>query len=710
MISNSLLESLQLYTELYHKPYTKASLIAGLPMKKGSDSIDLYPNDQFESLFKRAALNANLKSKLVEISLDELAPEQLPVIILTSSKQSVIIDSFDDEKTKAKVVVRDNDGDIIQEWIGIEKLKQEYAGSTYLLKQLYSLNQEQKLLKSDLKHWFWSTIGISKKIYIDVLFASILVNIFILATPLFTMNVYDRVIPNNSTETLTVFAIGVLLAYTIDFFAKQIRAYFLEIAAKKSDVIISSMLFERVMWLKMSHFPASVGSFANNLKDFDSLRSFLTNATLAAFIDFPFVVIFLAVIFYIGGPIVIVPIVIIIFLLIFGLLIKKPLQRHIEELHQIAAQKSGILIESLHNIETIKTLGISSHMQWTWEETVGKNSQIGLKMRVLSAIIPNITNFAMQLGSVLVVVYGVFLIKDFELTMGGLIAVVILTSRALAPMGQVTSLITNYQDAKTSFETIDSIFELPSEKPHSRKYVQTPPFSAEIEFKNVSFSYPNAEVKVLDNVSFKINRGEKVGFIGRIGSGKTTIQKLLLRLYEPTEGTILIDGIDINQINPVELRDKIGYVSQDVHLFRGTLKENITYRYQSASDDEIRRSAKVSGIDEFIKKHPLGYDLPIGENGVGVSGGQKQAIAISRAFLKAPSIMLMDEPTTGMDQLSENRVIESFKRNLNSNSALIITQKMNLLECVERIIVMSEGRVYLDNKKEIVLQALAGEK
>jgi len=704
----SLIETLSLYSKIYNKYCSVESLSAGLPVEFGKDGIEIFSVTNSKSLFTRAALNAGFKAKLIKIELSHISTLQLPLILLLSSRESVILDSLDESGSKIKIIKVDED-DAVEQWVEIEHFNKEYTGFAYLLKKIYKYDDEfQHRLKVDKKDWFWDTIKLSKNIYRDVFLASILINLFVLATPLFTMNVYDRVIPNNSIETLTVFAIGVILVYFIDIFAKYVRSTFLEVAGKKSDIIISSIIFEKVMDIKMSHFPTSVGSFANNIKDFDTLRSFLTNATLTVLIDFPFAILFLTVIYYIGGSIVIVPIITIFLLIGFAFTIKTPLRKYIEKSHAVSSKKSTILVESLQNIETIKTLSISSHKQWEWEEVCGESATIGLKSRILSSLIPNITSFLMQLNSVLIVVYGVFLIKDFELTMGGLIAVVILTSRSLAPMGQITGLITNYEDAKTSYNIINNIIKLPSEKATASKFVEHPTFDGTIEFKNVSFKYPNSDVVVLDDVSFSIAKGEKVGLIGRIASGKTTIEKLILRLYEPTSGTILIDGIDINQINPVDLRKNIGYVSQDIGLFKGTVKENIIYRSSYVDDNELKRVAKISGVYHFIKKHPLGFDMPIGERGTGISGGQKQSIAIARAFLYDVSIMLFDEPSNAMDQMSENELISSLKENLTGKTSLLITQKMNILDVVDRVIVMNEGKVYLDGKKEDVFKALQG--
>jgi ATP-binding cassette subfamily C protein LapB len=458
----------------------------------------------------------------------------------------------------------------------------------------------------------------------------------------------------------------------------------------------------------MAHHPASVGSFASNLKDFDSIRSFLTNATMAAIIDIPFAIIFLAVIAYIGGTIVLIPIITMLLILTYAFFIKKPLRASIESTHEASAKKSSILIETLNNIETLKTLGTLNQVQWKWEESTGEIATKSLKSRMLSASIPTITQLLIQLNTVMIIIYGVYLIQEFELSMGGLIAIVILTGRTLAPMGQVAALMTNYEDTKTSYETLNDIISQPSERPSGKKFVERPDFSGHIEFVDVTFSYPNTDVPALKNVSFVINPGEKVAIIGRIGSGKSTIAKLILGLYEPDSGQILIDGIDIKQIDPADLRKHMSYVSQDVMLFRGTVKDNITYRATHASDAAMIRAAQISGTAEFIKKHPKGYEMPIGERGQGLSGGQKQSIGIARAFLLDSPIMLMDEPSNAMDQITEAKLLNSLEKNLKNKTSLIVTQKMTLLKIVDRVIVMNEGRIFIDAPKEDALKKLQG--
>ena len=704
---DSLMESLVLYTKLYHKPFSAEALSAGLPIEPGQESPELFSINSAKGLFSRAASRAGLKSSLIKRPLDQISPLQLPIILLLSNQGTCILEAFNEDRTEAKIIMPSDNP--IEQWVDMDTLLNEHLGYSFLVKNAFEYTEEtSRTLHITQKHWFWSTIKLSLATYKDVLIASLLINIFVLASPLFTMNVYDRVIPNNAIETLWVFAIGVAVIYILDTFLKFTRTFLLETAAKKSDIIMSSIIFEKVLDLKMANHPASVGSFASNLKDFDAIRGFLTNATMAALIDLPFAVIFLAVIYYIGGAIVLVPMTTMGFILLYAFLVKAPLQKSIESSHEASAKKSGILIETLNNIETLKTLGSLGKVQWLWEEATGEIASKSLKSRMLSASIPTITQLLIQLNTVMMIVFGVYLIQDFELSMGGLIAIVILTSRTLAPMGQAAALMTNFEDTRTSYNTLNEIISQPSERPHGKKFVSRPDFNGKIEFNDVTFTYPGNDVPAIKNVSFVIHPGENVAVIGRIGSGKSSIEKLILGLYEPDSGSILIDDIDINQIDPADLRKNIAYVSQDINLFRGSVRENILYRATHASDSQMIRAARISGTEEFIKRHPKGYEMPIGERGQGLSGGQRQSIGIARAFLFDTPILLLDEPSNSMDQISEAALMENIKDNVDRCTSLIVTQKMSLLKIVNRVIVMHQGTLHLDGDKETVLKQLKG--
>jgi len=684
------------------------SLLAGLPHPPNSSSPNLLSVSQAETIFARVAKRAGFRSTMIKRDLDEIIDLQLPAILLLDRGQSCILEAMSSDRKKVKIVYPAHKP--LEEWIDVDELAKNYTGYMFLLKK--EIEKEQGATYAwhhRDKHWFWGTLKLSLPIYKDVILASLLVNLFVLATPLFTRNVYDRVIPNNAVETLLAFAGGVLFVYILDATLKYFRSKMLEIAAKKSDIIMSSIIFERVMDLKMSHSPKSIGSFASNLKEFDSIRGFLTNATLAGLIDLPFAIIFLIVIWYIGGVIVLVPISMMLIIIIYALIIRKPLQKSIESTYEAAARKNGILIEALNNLETIKSHNMAGRLQWDWEESVGDIARKSLRSRLISATIPTLTSFIVQLNTVLILIVGVYMIKDLELTMGGLVAIMILASRTVAPMGQIAVLLTQYSDAKTAYENIDKIVNLPVERLSGKRFINKSEIKGKIEFKNVTFTYPDSEIPALKNVSFTIEPGEKVGIIGRIGSGKSTIEKLILKLYEPTKGSILIDGIDIAQIDPAHLRKFIGYVGQDVGLFRGTLKDNILNRNPDATDERLLEVAKIAGVDEFARAHPSGYNMPIGEGGSGLSGGQRQSIALARALISDAPIMLLDEPTNSLDQLSEARVVKALKKVIEDKTALIVTQKFALLELTPRVIVMHEGRVYMDGKRDEVLKRLSGE-
>jgi len=706
--SDVLLATLVLFTNRYHRPISVESLTAGLPLNPHTSLPELLRHTQATSTFSRAAKRAGFKTTLIERPLVRISELHLPAILILADANSCILEAFNDERTKARVVYPEGEG--LEEWVTVEKLEEVYLGYAFLLKkELDSADEVVTKRISSSKHWFWDTIKLSAPIYKDVLLASLLVNLFVLASPLFTMNVYDRVIPNNAMETLAVFSIGVLLVYVLDSFLKFIRTRLLEIAAKKSDVVMSSIIFEKVLDLKMAVHPRSIGSFANNIKDFEAVRSFLTNATMAVLIDLPFAVIFLLVIFYIGGSIVLIPMTIMLIILAYALFIKEPLKKSIESTHEASARKHGILIETLQNIETIKTQVMHGHVQWQWEESVGEIAQKSFKSRMLSASVPTITGLLVQVNTVGIVIFGVFQIEKLELTMGGLIGIVILASRTVAPMGQVAALITNYNDAHSAYNTINEIISQPLERPEGQRFIQRDNFSGKIEFRDVSFRYPDSEQLALNKVSFVINAGEHVGIIGRIGSGKSTIEKLILKLYEPDEGAILIDDIDIAQIDPAQLREQIGYVSQDVALFRGTVKDNILHRNPNVSDEKLLEAASLSGVDEFVRRHPMGYGMPIGERSHGLSGGQRQSIGIARALISEAPLMLLDEPTNALDQLSESRLLNHLKTAFaGKKTVILVTQKLGLLAITPRVIVMNEGKVYLDGPRDEVLKRLQG--
>ncbi|WP_372738575.1 type I secretion system permease/ATPase [Neptunomonas sp.] len=692
---DSLLNCLVHLTQQNHRPMSADALREGLP---------LVNHQLTPKLFVRAAKRAGFTSRIVKRDLSKISTLTLPVVLLLNDDQACIFQEIDPQTGEA-VIIQPESGGVHQ--VSMSALEADYSGYAIFVRLEYRFTERvSRVLDQQEGHWFWGTIWRSAKIYRDVLVASFLINLFVLANPLFVMNVYDRVVPNNAIETLWVLAIGVFVVYLFDFGLKMLRAYFIELAGKKTDILLSSMLFEKVMSLQYGSMPRSVGAFSSNLREFESIRAFLSSTTNSILIDLPFAVIFLIVIGMLGGPLVIVPLVGIPIIIIYSLFITGKLKAAVEKTFASSAQKNATLVECLTAMETVKTQRASSSLQLRWEQAVGYIAKWGMQAKMLSVSVMNVAGLVTQLCSVSLVIYGVYLIAERELSMGALIACVILSGRVLQPMAQVASLVTNFHQSKTALDTLDSIMQLPDERDKDRQFVHRPELAGKIEFKDVCFKYPGAEQLSLEKVSFTLKPGEKVALIGRIGSGKSTIEKLMMGLYKPDEGSIRLDDIDLNQIDPVDLRRHIGYVPQDIMLFDGTVRDNIVMGSPEVRDETLLEVAALAGVDRFVHRHPLGFDLPVGERGAALSGGQRQAVAIARALIHKPGILILDEPTNSMDNASEEFIRSQLAAYGKDRSIMLVTHKMSLLSLVDRIIVMDSGLVVADGPKAVVLDAL----
>lgn len=703
--SEALLDCLVTFTKLYHIPYSKEALTNGIPIFETK----IFSIDPSSSNFSRASKRAGLVSKLIRRDIKDISSMVLPCILTLKNNDACILEEIDHNDKKAKIILSNMPD--AEEWVSFEQLENDYLGFAFLLKkQRGNINLEKKLLNQSYNDWFWGTLSRSKNIYRDVILASILINIFVLATPLFTMNIYDRVVPNSAIETLWVLSIGIFIVFIFDMILKLLRTYFLETASKKSEVIMSSLLFRKIMNIRMSNKPKSIGAFASNIKEFDTLRNFFNAATIATLVDLPFIIIFLTVTYLIGGVIVLAPIFIILTLFIYSLIVKKPLRESVESTYESSAFKNAILIESLNNLEAIKCINANGISQYNWEEATADISEKSVKSKTLSNSIITVTNFLIQFNTVCTLIIGVYLIANMNLTMGALIASVILSSRAIAPIGNLAALIINYQEARMALENLDSLMKLPEERSIREQFIHMPKIKGKIEFQNVNFTYPDEKNPILKNVSFKINPGEKVAIVGKNGSGKSTIANLILDLYSIDSGSILIDDLDISQIEIADLRKQISYVPQYATLFRGSLRSNIVYKHPNASDEQILKASYISGINKFANIHPLGFNMPIGEQGYGLSGGQKQSINIARAFVEIGPIVLMDEPTNSLDNEAENKFINQIKNELTNKTVIIITHKNSIISLVDRLILIDNGKIIMDGPKQKVLDALQKEK
>jgi ATP-binding cassette subfamily C protein LapB len=695
VVQDPLLNCLVHLSQQNHRPMSADVLRDGLP---------LVNNKLTPKLFVRAAKRAGFSSRIVKRDLSDISLLTLPVVLLLNNDQACIFQEVDKETGNA-VIIQPESGGAHQ--LSMVELENEYSGYAIFVRLEYRFTEKvSRVLDQQEGHWFWGTIWRSAKIYRDVLVASFLINLFVLANPLFVMNVYDRVVPNNAIETLWVLGIGVFVVYLFDFGLKMLRAYFIELAGKKTDILLSSMLFEKVMSLQYGSMPRSVGAFSNNLREFESIRVFLSSSTNSILVDLPFAVIFLIVIAMLGGPLVVVPLIGVPVIVIYSLFITGKLKTAVEKTFASSAQKNATLVECLTAMETVKTQRASSSLQLRWEQAVGYIAKWGLQAKMLSGSVMNFAGFVTQMCSVSLVIYGVYLIAERELSMGALIACVMLSGRVLQPMSQVAGLVTNFHQSRTALETLDNIMKLPDERDKERQFVHRPELKGKIEFKDVFFKYPGAEQASLEKVSFSLKPGEKVALIGRIGSGKTTIEKLMMALYKPDEGSIRLDDIDLNQIDPVDLRRHIGYVPQDIMLFDGTVRDNIVMGSPEVGDDVLLEVATLAGVSQFVNRHPLGFDLPVGERGAALSGGQRQAVAIARALIHKPTILILDEPTNSMDNASEEYIRKQLESYGEGRTLMLVTHKMSLLSLVDRIIVMDAGLVVADGPKAVVLDAL----
>lgn len=690
---------LVLLTQLEHRPFSLQSLTAGLPL----ESSRLTPQ-----LFIRAAERADLSARIVKRQLDKISNLTMPVVLLLQDGQACILLEHKDKHT-ARVLFPDARAGEAE--VPLQELEASYTGFAIFVKPAFRFDQRADAsFVPKPKHWFWGTVGKAWPIYSEVLVASFLINLFALVLPLFIMNVYDRVVPNNTTQTLWVLASGVAVVYIFDFIMRTLRGYFIDIAGKKIDVILSANIFEKVMGIRMEARPLSVGAFASNLQEFESFREFITSATITTLVDLPFVILFLTLIWWVGGAAVVPLLVAIPLILLVSLIIQRPLANVIKETFRTASQRQSTLIESLTGLETVKAIGAEGPMQRRWEQLIGHLGQLSLKARLLSAANVNMATFIQQIATIAVVIVGVYLIGEREMSVGALVACTLLAGRTLAPLGQVAGLLTRYHHARAALDNINRMMQLPMERETGKSFVHRPKFGGAIEFKDVGFSYPAQPVAALQNVSFRINAGERVGIIGRIGSGKTTIEKLILGLYQPSSGSVWIDGVDLQQIDPADLRKNVAYVPQDSMLFFGTVRENITYGAPYVDDIAMLRAAEIAGVAEFVNRHPQGFDMPVGERGEGLSGGQRQSIAIARALLLDPVMLLLDEPSNSLDNRSEENLKARLSQHLAGRTLLLVTHRASMLSLVDRLIVLDSGRVVADGPKAQVLEALSGGK
>jgi ATP-binding cassette subfamily C protein LapB len=462
------------------------------------------------------------------------------------------------------------------------------------------------------------------------------------------------------------------------------------------------------MGMTMAARPASAGVMASHMKEFETLRDFFTSTTMAALVDLPFTVLFIVIIFAIGGPMALVPLIAIPMVVGVGWLMQGPMQKVIRQSMNESALKNALLFETITGLETIKSQAAESHAQRRWEELTEKSSRTSVKSRKLSSLVSNCAVFIQQVASAVVVIVGVYLVnmENSPYTMGSLIACVILTGRALAPLAQVAGLMTRLNQSKEALRNLDAMMKKPVERPAGKHFISIPNVKGKIDFKDVVFHYPGQTRPALNGITFSIEPGEHIGVIGAVGSGKTTLERLLHNLFQPDSGTVQLDGTDVRQIDPGDLRRNIGVVQQSPQLFYGSIRENITMGHEMATESALLRAAEMAGVLEFIKDSETGLDTPVGERGEALSGGQRQAVAVARALLYDPSVLILDEPTASMDPASENRLRQRLGHITEGRTVILITHKGAMLSLVDKLILMDKGRLVAFGPKDEIIKRL----
>ena len=684
--------------KLYGKPVSTRLLVAGLPKTSGP----LHPSAAI-----RAAQAAGLRAKTVyRPTLSQISPLTLPCILLLQGEKACILTSL--EEKEAVTLFPENGME--ERTVPRETLEAEYLGYAIYAKPEPKLDKRASDIKLlDQKKWFWGTLAHFLPIYKHVFGASILVNLLAVAGPLFFMNVYDRVVPNHATDTLWMLAIGIALAYLFDFLLRNLRSYFVDVAGRNADIVLASKLMQHLLSMRLDVKPDSTGSLANNLREFESLRDFFGSTTLMALVDLPFLLFFIVLIIVIGGPIAIIPMVAVPIVICAGLFMQFPLQQVTEQGFKENMQKNALLVEIINGLETIKTTMAEGRIQHAWERVVGMSAASNNHTKRMSNLSVTLTIVITQLVSVLTIIWGVYRISEGLLSMGGLIACNMLAGRAMAPLSQVASMLTRLQQSRMALKSLDLLMNLETEKPETGQYVDFGHLEHSLTLEGLSFKYPGTERFALENVNMYIRPGEKVGIIGRMGSGKSTLGRMCVGLFKPTEGAVKLGGVDIRQLDMVELRSRIGYVSQDNYLFYGTVRENISFGAVNADDRMVLRAANIAGVTDFVRAHPAGFGMPVGERGMSLSGGQRQSVAIARALLQDPDILIMDEPSSNMDNSSELALKQRLAATLGNKTLILVTHRLSMLDLVERVVVMDSGRVVADGPKNAVLNALRNE-
>ncbi|MGE7989818.1 type I secretion system permease/ATPase [Pseudomonas sp. NPDC089554] len=693
-VDDPLLDGLLILCKVHGCPASRASLCSGLPLAEQRLGLNLLP---------RAAARAGLQARVLQRPLADISPLNLPVLLILNDGRSAVLQRWS-EDGRALILPCEAEGG--EQWVERPALEQAYSGQALFARPRHTLEDLRTPLLPRVEAWFRDTLRHSRKLYGDALLASLLINLLGLMVPLFVMQTYDRVVPNQALSTLWVLVIGLFIGTAFEMILRMVRAHLLDQAGKKTDLILSATLFERITGMAMKARPASVGGFAQSIHDFQGLREFLTAVTLTSIIDLPFVALMLLVIGLLGGWLVVIPLVAFPLAVGVALFIQVRLRDTVQKSLSLGAVRQALLIETLGGLETLKACNAESERQYQWEHTNGAIARLDAHARNLSALASNGTLFIQQFCGMATIVAGVYSIIAGSLSVGALVACYMLGSRVLAPLGQIAGLITRYQQAQLTMRSTDALMSLPQERQSQQQGLEHTALHGGVTISHVTFRYPAQTNAALNDVNLTIKPGERIGIIGRSGSGKSTLARLLMGFHHPDEGQVLLDNLDLRQLDIADLRTQLGYVAHDLPLLAGSLRDNLTLGARHVSDARMLEMAELTNAIELARQHPQGFDRPLGERGMLLSGGQRQAVLLARALLLEPPILILDEPTSHMDNSSEEQLRQRLAAWVPGKTLLLVTHRSSMLSLVDRLVVLDNGKIVADGPKDAVVDAL----
>ncbi|HEY0625758.1 MAG TPA: type I secretion system permease/ATPase [Allosphingosinicella sp.] len=690
------LECLAFLARQYDRPSSSVILRAGLAL----DMRGWLPFHQAESALEQIGMRGIPRS----ISLRKLRRAQLPALL-----------QLDDDQAAVLLEVRDRDfllflpGASEPIWVPAERVTPLYSGAAILVEAdpARERERERPWQKAARTHWFWSEFRKVRRSFLHVALAAAIVNLLALALPLFTMNVYDRIIPNKTVSSLWVLAAGVLLALALEFTLRLARARVVDDVGGELDARLSQKLFEKVMNMPLLSKEGSTGALARRVSDYEAVRDFFASTTVVLVVDMLFLFVFLAVIAIVAGWLVMVPVTGIVVMLVLGIALQKAMSQVSLDAQTDSSLQHGILVESISGQETLKAARAEGRMLGRWRRYAEMSASTQKKLRGLSAIAINLASLCQQMISVGLIIGGFYLFNAGTISMGAIIAVVMLAGRALSPIGQFAFLMTRAKQAILTMRSLQTLAEAPDERAMAARSVLPAISRGDIEFQHVDFTYPGASRASLSDISLAIRPGERIGVIGRVASGKSTFGRLLCGLYPPSEGVLLIDDLDSRQHHPHQIRTAFRYVGQDAELFSGTVRDNLLLGSADADEERLIDAVKRSGADIFLSRDAAGFDLLVGEKGSRLSGGQRSFLVLARALVEPCKLLFLDEPTGAMDTQSERWFIDHLKTGLAADQTLVVSTHRNaMLDIVDRLIVIDQGRIIADGLKDDVMRAL----